>query len=162
MGATRVVAPNFIMKMKFEEEIKQGKFRNNRQKATLNLLFTSNWLSNKHKDFFKQFGLTPQQYNVLRILRGQHPNSISTSEIKARMLDKNSDTSRIVDRLTLKGWVTKNECPTDRRLVDVIIAKDGLDLLKRMDKETNRLDERIKLTEEEANTLSKLLDKLRS
>ncbi|MEQ8927656.1 MAG: MarR family transcriptional regulator [Fulvivirga sp.] len=147
--------------MKFEEEIKQRKFRSAQQKATLNLLFTSNWLSNKHKDFFKEYGLTPQQYNVLRILRGQFPNSISTSDIKNRMLDKHSDTSRIVDRLTLKGWVTKKECPSDRRLVDVVISKDGLDLLSRMDTATNQLDETLGLTEDEASQLSKLLDKIR-
>lgn len=149
------------MKMKFEKEIKQQKFRSAKQKATLNLLFTSSWLTNRHKDFFKEYGLTPQQYNVLRILRGQHPESISTSDIKARMLDKNSDASRIVDRLTIKGWVTKTVSPADRRLVDVIISQDGLDLLERMDSKTDELDHTIGLTEQEADLLSNLLDKVR-
>lgn len=148
--------------MHIEEEIHQKKFRSEVQKATINLLFTSNWLTNRHKDFFKGFGLTPQQFNVLRILRGQHPGSISTSEIKARMLDKNSDASRIVDRLTLKGWVTKKICPDDRRLVDVTISGDGLNLLERMDADTNALDESLGLTEADAEQLNLLLDKMRS
>ncbi|MEQ8242217.1 MarR family transcriptional regulator [Fulvivirga sp.] len=148
--------------MRIEEEIHQKKFRSELQKATINLLFTSNWLTNRHKDFFKLYGLTPQQFNVLRILRGQYPGSISTSEIKARMLDKNSDASRIVDRLTLKGWVTKKVCPDDRRLVDVTINDDGLNLLTRMDADTNALDESLGLSESDAKQLSLLLDKMRS
>lgn len=148
--------------MRIEEEIHQKKFRSEVQKATINLLFTSNWLTNRHKDFFKQYGLTPQQFNVLRILRGQHPGSISTSEIKARMLDKNSDASRIVDRLTLKGWVSKKVCPDDRRLVDVTITHDGLNLLTRMDADTNALDESLGLSESDAEQLNLLLDKMRS
>ncbi len=147
--------------MKFEKEIQQDKFRSAKQKATLNLLFTSNWLTNKHKEFFKEFGLTPQQYNVLRILRGQFPKSISTSDIKTRMLDKNSDASRIVDRLTIKGWVHKTISPTDRRLVDVLISSDGLKLLEKMDSLTDQLDHTIGLTEKEAHQLSNLLDKAR-
>lgn len=161
MGAAHDVAPNFIMEMNIEEEIKQSKFRSEQQKASINLLFTTNWLSNKHKDFFKQYDLTPQQFNVLRILRGQHPKSISTSDIKERMLDKNSDTSRIVDRLTIKKLVSKNECPSDRRLVDVIITKEGLKVLENMDDAINKLDESIRLNPEEAKTLNDLLDKLR-
>jgi len=147
--------------MKFEKEIQQEKFRSAQQKATLNLLFTCNWLNNQHKDFFKEFGLTPQQYNVLRILRGQFPDSISTSDIKVRMLDKNSDASRIVDRLTLKGWVSKCTSPQDRRLVDVLITEDGLELLERMDSHTDQLDQTIGLTEDEADQLNQLLDKVR-
>lgn len=147
--------------MKFEKEIQQQKFRSSKQKATLNLLFTCSWLGNRHKEFFKDFGLTPQQYNVLRILRGQNPESISTSDIKARMLDKSSDASRIVDRLTLKGWVTKKVSHADRRLVDVNISDDGLNLLQRMDSQMDVLDDTICLTDKEADQLSELLDKVR-
>jgi DNA-binding MarR family transcriptional regulator len=161
VGLDFVQSPTFY-KMKIEEEIHQKKFRSEVQKATINLLFTSSWLTNKHKDFFKAYGLTPQQFNVLRILRGQYPATISTSEIKARMLDKNSDASRIVDRLTLKAWVTKKECPDDRRLVDVAISEDGLNLLERMDKETNNLDQSLGLTESDAILLNELLNKIRS
>ena len=151
--------PNIIMK--FEDEIKQGQFKSEKQKASLNLMFTANWLTNEHRDFFKGYGLTQQQYNVLRILRGQFPNSISTSDIKNRMLDKHSDTSRIVDRLTLKEWVSKKTCPTDRRLVDVTITDSGLELLASIDEAVNQLDEAIPLTDDEAALLSTLLDKIR-
>ncbi len=148
--------------MKIEDEINQKEFISESQKATINLIFTSSWLMNKHKEFFKVYGLTPQQFNVLRILRGQHPGSISTAEIKSRMLDKNSDASRIVDRLTLKAFVTKMICPKDRRLVDVTISKDGLNLLKRMDKKITELDNELGISETEAIQLNNLLDKIRS
>jgi len=148
--------------MRIEEEIKQEKFKSEQQKVTINLLYTSNWLMNKHKEFFKTYNITPQQYNVLRILRGQHPKSISTSAIKDRMLDKNSDVSRIVDRLTSKNLLCKTTCSEDRRLVDVIISDDGLELLKKMDKAIDNLDETINLTDEEAKQLNKLMDKARS
>lgn len=149
--------------MRLEEEIQQTSFKSEKQKATLNLIFTSGWLVNKHKEFFKPFGITTQQYNVLRILRGQHPKSISTCVIKERMLDRNSDVSRIVDRLALKGWVKKATCPEDRRLVDVVISEDGLKLLSRMDKAVDQLDDTLgKLTEKDAAALNELLDKIRS
>ena len=153
---------NFLIIMRIEEEIKQEKFKSEQQKVTINLLYTSNWLINKHKEFFKSYDITPQQYNVLRILRGQHPQSISTSAIKDRMLDKNSDVSRIVDRLTNKELVSKNTCSKDRRLVDVLISPQGLELLKSMDKAVNSLDGNIGLNDEEAKMLNSLLDKVRS
>lgn len=150
------------IEMKFEEEIQQKKFKSEKQKATLNLIFTSGWLVNQHKEFFKPFGITNQQYNVLRILRGQHPKSISTCGIKERMLDRNSDVSRIVDRLTLKNWVTKETCPNDRRLVDVMITDDGLALLKKMDDAIDRIDQELgNLTEKDAELLNELLDRIR-
>lgn len=149
--------------MKIEDEIHQKVFKNEWQKATLNLIFTASWLGNKHKEFFKPFGITQQQYNVLRILRGSHPKSISTSVIKTRMLDKNSDASRIVDRLTAKDLVLKKTCPSDRRLVDVTISGKGLRLLEVMDTKIDALDNGLgSLTEKEAKILNQLLDKLRS
>ncbi|MCG8388357.1 MAG: MarR family transcriptional regulator [Cytophagales bacterium] len=149
--------------MKIEDEIHQKVFKNEWQKATLNLIFTASWLGNKHKEFFKPFGITQQQYNVLRILRGSHPKSISTSVIKTRMLDKNSDASRIVDRLTAKDLVLKKTCPSDRRLVDVTISGKGLRLLEVMDTKIDALDNGLgSLTEKEAKVLNQLLDKLRS
>ncbi len=153
---------NFLIIMRIEDEIKQEKFKSEQQKVTINLLYTSNWLINKHKEFFSEYEITPQQYNVLRILRGQHPKSISTSAIKDRMLDKNSDVSRIVDRLTNKELVSKGTCSKDRRLVDVLISQKGLTLLKAMDKSVDGLDTNISLNEEEAKMLNKLLDKVRS
>ncbi len=149
--------------MNIEEEIKQTKFRNVQQKAILNILFTSNWIQSKQKDFFEPHGITGQQYNILRILRGQHPNRISATEIKNRMLDKNSDVSRLIDRLIVKDLVVKNRCPKDKRASDIVISEAGLDLLKKLDATINELDlQLIGLSNEDAIALSGLLDKSRS
>ena len=149
--------------MELEKEISQDKFKSEFQKASLNLIFTSGWLMNRHKDFFKPFGITPQQYNVLRILRGSHPNNMSTSDIKSRMLDKNSDVSRIVDRITLKKWANKKVRLSDRRLVDVKISDAGLKLLAEMDRHMDIIDQSLgQLSTEEAKTLNQLLDKIRT
>lgn len=149
--------------MELEKEISQKKFKSEFQKASLNLMFTSSWLVNRHKDFFKPFGITPQQYNVLRILRGSYPNSMSTSDIKSRMLDKNSDVSRIVDRITLKAWAEKKVRLSDRRLVDVQISNEGLELLEAMDAQMDTIDQSLgQLNQEEAKKLNQLLDKVRN
>ena len=148
--------------MTIEEEIKQSKFRNVQQKAILNILFTSNWIQNKQKEFFEPFGITGQQYNILRILRGQHPNLISGAEIKSRMLDKNSDVSRLLDRLIGKNLVSKSQCPNDKRASDILITESGLSLLEKLDSSINNLNTKLNsLSEEEANQLSTLLDKSR-
>ncbi len=147
--------------MKLEEEIKQSKFRNPHQKAILNLIFTASWLDSKHRNFFDGFGVTNQQYNILRILRGQHPSKISGAEIKTRMLDQNSDVSRLLDRLIAKELVQKSQCPEDKRAADVEITKSGLKLLKQIDTKVDQTDAALKLTAAEARQLSDLLDKCR-
>lgn len=149
--------------MKLEDEIKQSKFRSEYHKLVVNLLFTHGWLSRHHKAIFKPYDLSPQQFNVLRILNGQHPNPISTSVIAERMLDKASDASRIVDRLYKKGWVEKKVCTLDKRLVDVKITDSGRALLARLDiEQMPKMDRSVAtLTEEEAAQLNMLLDKMR-
>jgi DNA-binding MarR family transcriptional regulator len=147
--------------MKIEDEIIQPKFRNAHQKAIINLIFTSNWLTSKQQDFLKPFGITAQQFNILRILRGQQSNSISATAIKARMLDKNSDVSRLLDRLAAKDLIEKKTSPTDRRATDVLITQKGLDILDGIDKKQLEADGILSLTEEEATQLSNLLDKSR-
>jgi DNA-binding MarR family transcriptional regulator len=148
--------------MKLEEEIKQAYFRNTRQKAFLNIIYTANWLSNKQQEFFKPYGITGQQFNILRILRGQHPKKASGIEIKSRMLDKNSDVSRLLDRLISKNLVVKKPCVSDKRAADIEISEQGLDLLRTIDKKMETLDSLINaLSETEAQTLSDLLDKTR-
>jgi DNA-binding MarR family transcriptional regulator len=148
--------------MKIEEAIKQSKFRNVYQKVALNLLYTSAWLGDKNKAFFKGYGITTQQFNILRILRGQHPNKISGAEIKNRMLDKNSDVSRLLDRLIIKEMVDKSQCPNDKRAADVMITDKGLDLLKRIDLILDQNEASLlKLSTTEAAQLSDLLDKCR-
>jgi DNA-binding MarR family transcriptional regulator len=147
------------MLMKIEEEIKQQKFKSAHQKALLNLLYTASWLQGKQQDFFKPYKITAQQFNILRILKGQHPKSISGTEIKSRMLDRNSDVSRLLDRLVSKNLISKKTCPNDKRATDVNITESGLELLKTLDKFQNQMDGVLSLTEEEALQLSQLLDK---
>jgi DNA-binding MarR family transcriptional regulator len=148
--------------MKIEAEIKQSKFKSPHQKAVLNLLFTTNWIQNKQRELFEPYSITNQQYNILRILRGQHPDSISGSEIKSRMLDKNSDVSRLLDRMIGKKLVSKSQCPEDKRASNVIITNAGLELLQKLDQDINSMDKQlISLSKEEATLLSSLLDKCR-
>ena len=147
--------------MKIEEEIKQPRFKSGHQKALINLLYTASWLQGRQQDFFKPFKITPQQFNILRILKGQHPKSISGTEIKARMLDKNSDVSRLLDRLVAKNLISKQICPNDKRATDVSITEQGLELLRDLDKFQSQIDEVMSLTEDEALQLSNLLDKSR-
>jgi DNA-binding MarR family transcriptional regulator len=148
--------------MSIENDINQRKFRNEFQKAGINLIYTYNWANEHIKQFFEQHDITPQQFNILRILRGAG-EPLSTLQIRQRMLDKMSDTSRIVDRLILKSLVKKVVCKSDRRLVDVTIAEKGLKLLEKMDLHQDEMDGIFKnLTEEEAIMLNKLLDKVRN
>jgi len=150
--------------MRLEAEIKQKTpFRSAHQRATVNLIYTHNWLMARQKAFFKPFDITIQQYNVLRILRGQSPNPISTSDIRERMLDKMSDVSRIVDRLVKKDLVLRQTCKADKRLVDVLISEEGLKLLEAIDTRNTEMDDTLSgLTDKEADLLSDLLDKVRS
>jgi len=145
--------------MKIEDEIKQLKFKSPYQKAVINLIFTANWLHGHQQEFFKKFGLTNQQFNILRILKGQHPKAISATEIKSRMLDKNSDVSRLLDRLALKGLIDKQTCPNDKRAADISITTAGLEILAELDHKQKQIDTVLKLSEEEAELLSNLLDK---
>lgn len=116
-----------------EEEIKQKSFKTPQQKLAVNLLYTTNWLSRHYDDFFKDLDLTTQQYNVLRILRGQYPRHCTLKLVKERMLDPMSDASRIMDKLVAKGYVQRAQCPSDRRSVNLLISEKGLELLKNLD-----------------------------
>jgi MarR family 2-MHQ and catechol resistance regulon transcriptional repressor len=148
--------------MGIEKDIQQLKFRNPRQKAGINLIYTLAWMREKTKAIFDSEAITPQQFNILRILRGSFPNPLSTLQIRERMLEKMSDTSRIVDRLITKGLVKKVTCKNDRRLVDVIITDKGKKMLERLDARQDEIDGVLgNLSEKDANILSELLDKLR-
>ena len=127
----------------------------------MNIIYSANWLNEKIKTMLDPDDITPQQYNILRILRGsQQP--LSTLQIRSRMLNKMSDTSRIVERLLKKGLVEKKVCSADKRLVDVSISKKGLSLLDKLDKKNAEIDQLMQnLSETEAATLNKLLDKVR-
>jgi len=156
----RVVITLFLMSI--EEEIKQSKFKSPHQKAVLNLLYTANWIQNKQRELFEPFGITGQQYNMLRILRGQQSKPISAVEIKSRMLDKNSDVSRLLDRMIGKKLVKKSQCPNDKRATEISITEAGLHLLNKLDAAIDNMDSHyLKLSKEDAKKLSDLLDKAR-
>lgn len=147
--------------MSLEKDINQPKFRNEFQKASINIIFTFNWMAEKTKAIFEREGLTSQQFNILRILRGAGA-PLSTLQIRQRMLDKMSDTSRIVDRLIIKGLVKKAVSKTDKRLVDVSITDKGKKVLAKLDKCEDQMDAVIKtISEAEAKTLNNILDKMR-
>ena len=150
--------------MELGKEIKQTKFSDEYQKAMLNVLYTGNWVNSMHTRFFKQYAISPQQYNILRILKGQHPKPASVNLLIERMLDKMSNASRLVEKLRQKGLVERTTCEDDRRRVDVIISNKGLEVLKIAGKELDGLHNEHKenLSSAEAEKLNELLDKLRS
>jgi DNA-binding MarR family transcriptional regulator len=148
--------------MGIEQDINQTNFRNEFQKAAINFIFTFNWLNDKMRVFFEKEDITSQQFNILRILRGAG-KPISTLQIRQRMLDKMSDTSRIVDRLLAKELVVKNTCPDDKRLVDVSITEKGKKILEKIDAYHQDMDAIFdNLSESEARSFNKLLDKVRA
>jgi DNA-binding MarR family transcriptional regulator len=148
--------------MEIGKEIKQEKFKNEHQKMLINILFTSGWLSSKHACSLKPYGISVQQYNILRILRGQYPNPVTINLLIDRMLDKNSNASRLVEKLRLKKLVDRAICEKDRRAVNVVITQKGLTLLTELDKQEDFFLKELKsLSAKEAELLSSLLDKLR-
>jgi len=147
--------------MGIEKDIQQTNFRNEFQKMGINIIYTANWLNEKMGQILATEDITQQQYNILRILRGSDA-PLSTLKIRERMLDKMSDTSRIVDRLIVKGLVEKTACVKDKRLVDITVTKKGLQLLEKLDALNEQIDSILKgVSEKEATTINQILDKLR-
>jgi DNA-binding MarR family transcriptional regulator len=147
--------------MGIEKDIQQTHFRNEFQKMGINIIYTANWLNEKMGQILSTEDITQQQYNILRILRGSDV-PLSTLKIRERMLDKMSDTSRIVDRLVVKGLVEKSACIKDKRLVDITLSKKGLLLLEKLDSLNEPIDSILKgVTEKEATAINQILDKLR-
>ena len=148
--------------MEIEKEIKQNKFKDEIHKLMINQLFTGKWITNLIAKQLKPFGLTNQQYNVLRILRGQGNNYISVNAISDRMIDKMSNVSRLIDKLVDKNLVQRKVNKDDRRQADIIINQKGLDLIRAIEEAEGDLKSNFKsLSEEEAKQLNSLLDKLR-
>ena len=144
-----------------EERIKQSKFRNEKHKTVISILYTSNVVAAHYEEAFAKYGITLQQFNVLRILRGQHPAPSTINVIRDRMLDKMSDASRIVERLRKAGLVDRVPSKKDRRAVDVVITKKGLEVLTQIDKVELHLQEPLKgLSDSEAKQLNDLLEKI--
>ena len=148
--------------MRIDEEIQSNKFEDHYHKVVINIAYTDSWLVNLFRCKFGKHNITQQQFNILRILRGQYPNPATINLLKERMIDKMSDASRIVDRLVQKGFVSRCTNNKDRRAVDIRISDIGLEILSTMDAEFRAKDYlKQNLTEEEAAALSDLLDKLR-
>jgi DNA-binding MarR family transcriptional regulator len=148
--------------MELEEEIKQKKFGNEHEKMAINILFTASWLDSANLKRFKPHGITPQQYNVLRILRGSHPKKLMLFDIASRMIDKNSNATRLVEKLRVSGLVTREQCPENRRQVDIAITAKGMELLAEIDKDAENWHQLLKtLTPADCKLVNTLLDKLR-
>jgi len=148
--------------MKIETEIHQLKFRNEFHKLAVDIIYTHGWLMDKQSALFDKYHVTSNQFNVLRILRGQHPNPATVNLLKERMLDKMSDASRLVERLRVKGLVKREPAKDDRRRVDVSITDKGMKLLSELDKLNELYDSFFaNITENEARQASGILDKLR-
>lgn len=147
--------------MKIEDEI-DGKFRNDFHKGFINLIYTANILSAEFNAILKDHNLTSQQYNVLRILRGFGSKPRSIDFLKKRMLDKNSDISRIIDKLFGKNLIDRVENQDDRRQKDITISADGLLLLEKLDNCEKKVDNLLSnLTSKEVCQLNSILDKIR-
>ncbi len=150
--------------MKIEEALKMKQFESPQQKALLNVIFTGYWLSEHMNEILKPFGLSEQQFNVLRILRGQKEKTLNLLDIQCRMMHKMSNATRLVEKLRQKGYVNREICPNNRRMVDINITEKGLQLLDKLDIQVKEHYEHFveKLSVEEFDQLSELLDKIRS
>ena len=152
-----------IQFMKLEELIKQKKFTSQKQKALINIAYSSSFVAGHMNSLFKPFNISMQQFNVMRILKGQHPDPVSINDITDRMIDKMSNASRLVEKLRLKNLVERSTCSNDRRQVDVKLTVEGLNLLEILNEKTkvsmSRFDH---VTEEEFRTLNDILDKMRT
>ena len=135
-------------------------FKSNRLKAFINLKYTANWLSSMENEYFKPFGISPQQYNILRILRGAG-QKMKVQIVKERMVERAPNATRLMDKLCEKDLISRKRCEKDRRVVYVEITKDGLQLLTDIDNAPERLNLVDNLSDEEAVQLSNLLDKIR-
>ncbi len=149
--------------MRLEDEIVQKSFKDEFHKLGVNLQFTAAFYRNEFRGRLKPYGVSPEQFNILRILRGQHPKPASAKLVAARMIDKSSNVSRLLEKLRVKGLVSRTACDDDRRSVDLAITRKGLDVLARIDEEIESkpvgLDKR--LSRAEAKQLNTLLDRIR-
>jgi len=154
----------YICAMKIEDAIKQQQFKNEYQKANINLLFTASWLTSNIAQALKPFGISNQQFNILRILKGGHPKPQSVKELTTKMLDRSSNASRLVDKLLEKRLVERTVCPTDRRKVEILITESGLNLTDEVSAELEVIIQAIfsKISKNEAKELNRLLDFIKS
>lgn len=149
--------------MKIEEEIKSTVILDRNRKTVINLLFTSSWINEKSSEFFKQFDISSQQYNVLRILRGMKGEPANLMHIQERMISKMSNTTRLIEKLKNKDYLTRVQCEHNRRKVEILISNNGHKLLLEIDQKIEEYEEKTvnNLSPFELDTLNILLDKLR-
>lgn len=148
--------------MKLEEAIKSTKFKNEVHKAGLNILYTAWWLKTIMSKELKEYGITHEQYNVLRILKGKYPDQICVREIACRMIEKNSNVPRIIDRLELKKFVKRTSSANDKRETVITLTQAGLNILAITTDKINKLfEETVIVDEVQAASLNKLLEKIR-
>lgn len=152
------------IQMSIETDIKSTVKLRISEKTIINLIYTNNWFKENSTSQFKKYDLSSEQYNVLRILRGQKGKPANLSTLQERMLNKMSNTTRLIDKLLKKELVTRNTCPSNRRKIEIFITEKGLNLLKELDPITyqNSLDITKNLNTTELETLNNLLDKLRA
>lgn len=148
--------------MRIQDEIKTKRFSSDIERALINIIFTSSWISGIHNDYLRPYDLSIQQYNILRIVKGQHPKGVSITNIKSRMIERMSNVSRLVEKLRKNGLLERQPCEEDRRRVEVSLTPKGLALLEEVNATMpDFLANFENLTPEEAQVLSTLLDKLR-
>lgn len=149
--------------MSISDELKQSTFNNEESKAIINLIYTGNFIIQKQQELLKPFGITMQQFNVLRILKGQKGQAITVLSITERMLDKMSNASRLVDKLFAKKLVSRIQCEKDRRAVDVYILPAGLDLLDKIEGDQSAFGDQVsQLGAKKITQLNELLDQFRA
>lgn len=164
-GVTSEIIPaaRDLPRMKLSKLIKQETFSSLAQETILNVMVTNSWLVGELSTAMGEFGITPVQYNVLRILRGSYPDRMTCSQIGERMLDRTPDVTRMLDRLERSELIERARAEHDRRVVEVGISKKGRELLDRMDDDIAAVQDRLTrhLSESEQRTLCELLEKLR-
>lgn len=149
--------------MKFKDEVKQQQFRSPQVEGALNIIYTANWLEQVTREYLKPHEISPEQYNVLRILRGHHPEAYALQEIRERMLNRWSNVSRLVEKLRKKGYLIRRPMESNRRKVEIKITDEGLEFLDRLKELPIAGDFFDKgLNPEQARQLTSLLDTFRS
>jgi len=149
--------------MKIEDALKTTKFNSEEHKAILNTLYTAYCMRTLTSDLLKEFNLTIEQYNVMRILKGKHPEAMCVKDIGSRVIEKNSNVPRIIERMVAKGTVVRNTSKEDRRESLIMLTPNGVKLLEQANIViVDKIEKRNALTETEAKTLNKLLEKLRT
>ncbi len=146
----------------FEKEIRQSVFKNDVHKVVLNVMYTANWIRDKHFYIFREYGIRQQHYNILRIVKGKKGKAVSPGQIKEVMLDKGRDLTRLVDKLVKIGYLKRNSCAVNRRKVDINITHKGMEITNEIEIKLNTwIDSTIKITEENADKLNTYLDQIR-